>query len=67
METKVFDDLPRTDAAPARHNEGRFAFLNGSASQYFPEVRDFIEDWFTHLPPPARNDLCGAKAGSRAT
>jgi hypothetical protein len=60
MEIKVFDDVPRTDATPARHNEGRFAFLNRSASQYFQAVRDLIEDWFAHLPPPAKNDLRGA-------
>ncbi|MCU4187339.1 hypothetical protein K6U06_23455 [Acidiferrimicrobium sp. IK] len=60
METKVFDDLARTDATPARHNEGRFAFLNRSASQYFQEVRDLIEDWFAHLPQPAKKDLRGA-------
>jgi hypothetical protein len=60
METKVFDGLPRTDATPARHNEGRFAFLNRSASQYFERVRDLIEDWFSHLPQAAKNDLRGA-------
>ncbi|MBV9660426.1 MAG: hypothetical protein JO337_04650 [Acidimicrobiales bacterium] len=60
MEIKVFDDLPRTDATPARHNEGRFAFLNRSASQYFERVRDLIEDWFSHLPQAAKNDLRGA-------
>lgn len=60
MEAKVFDELTRTDATPARHNEGRFAFLNRSASKYFQHVRDLIEDWFNHLPPSAKGDIRGA-------
>lgn len=60
MEPKVFDDLARTDATPARHNEGRFAFLNRSASKYFQHVRDLIEDWFSHLPSGAKGEIRGA-------
>ena len=56
----VFDDVPRTDATPARHDEGRFAFLNRSASRYFQHVRDLVEEWFSHLPEGAKNDLRGA-------
>src|SRR5579875_2612382 len=60
MEATVFDAITRTDATPRRHNEGRFAFLNRSAFQYFQPVRDLIEEWFTHLPPEAKQDVRGA-------
>jgi len=56
----VFDDIPRVDATPSGHNEGRFAFLNRSASVYFGLVRSLIEEWFTHIPAADQKDLRGA-------
>ena len=56
----AFDDLVRTDASPRRHNEGLFAFLNRSASQYFAHVRELIEEWYGHVPSAARMDIRGA-------
>ena len=50
MSTRVFDDIVRTDGRPARYGEGRFEFLNRSASLYFGLVRDLIEEWFSHVP-----------------
>jgi len=61
MVESVFDDTPRTDARPARHDEGRFAFLNRSASVYFGHVRQLVEEWFSNVPlehqPGLRGDL----------
>lgn len=59
MIASVFDDVPRTNAKVARHDEGRFEFLNRSASRYFTICRDLIEDWFRHVPAPHRPSLRG--------
>lgn len=56
----IFDDIPRTDARPAGHAEGRFAFLNRSASRYFGSVRDLMEEWFSHVPAHAQAELRGS-------
>jgi len=56
----LFDACARTDATPARHDEERFAFLNRSASRYFGQVRELMEDWFSHVPAEAQADLRGA-------
>ena len=56
----LFDTITRSDATPARHDEGRFAFLNRSASRYFGCVRDLMEEWLTHVPSESRADLRGA-------
>ncbi len=55
----VFDEVARWDATPARKNEGRFDFLNRSASPYFGRVRDLIEDWFANFPPAHQAALRG--------
>lgn len=56
----LFDSFTRTDATPARADESRFAFLNRSASQYFADVRELLEEWLGHVPEEARRDLIGA-------
>lgn len=56
----VFDDIARADAKPSRYGEGRFKFLNRSASAYFGYVRDLIEEWFSHVPPEHQGSLRGA-------
>jgi len=55
----VFDDFLRTNAKPARHDEGRFEFLNRSASRYFALVRDLVEEWFAHVEPTHQAGLRG--------
>lgn len=62
----VFADIPRTDARPMQHGEGRFAFLNRSASVYFGHVRDLIEDWASHYPVAHRPGLLGALRADHA-
>lgn len=46
--------------------EGRFAFLNRSASVYFGHVRDLIEDWVSHYPAAHRPGLLGALRADHA-
>ncbi|WP_456845659.1 hypothetical protein [Cellulomonas sp. P5_C6] len=62
----VFDTISRTDAAPRRHGESSYAFLNRSASRYFLEVRALIEDWYAHVPPGHRASLRGGLTGEDA-
>jgi hypothetical protein len=59
MVALVFDDIIRTNAKVARHDEGRFEFLNRSASRYFTICRDLIEEWFTHVPAQHQPGLRG--------
>lgn len=49
-----------------QHGEGRFAFLNRSASVYFGHVRDLIEDWASHYPVAHRPGLLGALRADHA-
>lgn len=55
----VFDDIVRTDAKVARHDEGRFEFLNRTASRYFGMCRDLVEEWFSHVPVDHQAGLRG--------
>jgi hypothetical protein len=59
MSALVFDDIIRTNAKVARHDEGRFEFLDRSASRYFTICRDLIEEWFTHVPAQHQPGLRG--------
>jgi hypothetical protein len=59
MTARIFDDIARSDAKPARHGEDRFAFLNRSASRYFGMVRDLVEEWFSHFPEEHQSALRG--------
>ena len=59
MGPKVFDDVVRTNAKPARHDEGRFEFFNRTASRYVASCRDLIEDWFSHVPAEHQPGLRG--------
>jgi hypothetical protein len=53
----VFDDTARSSLAPRAANESIFAFLNGSATDFFTEVRRLLEEWLSHLPAEHRSDL----------
>jgi hypothetical protein len=55
----VFDDFVRTDAKPARHGEGRFEFLNRSATKYFGAVRDLIDEWYGYVPAEHKAGIRG--------
>ena len=63
---QVFDDFERTDGAPCRFDEGRFDFLNRSASRYFSYIRRYIEEWVAHLPEDAVSGIVGPlRSGDR--
>jgi hypothetical protein len=59
MILSVFDDITRTNARAARHDEGRFEFLNRTASQYFAICRELIDEWFSHVPTQHQAGLRG--------
>lgn len=59
MIAPVFDDIIRTNAKVARHDEGRFEFLNRSASRHFTICRDLIEEWFMQVPAQHQPGLRG--------
>lgn len=59
MIAQVFDDFVRSDASVARHDEGRFAFLNRTSTRYFSRCRDLIEEWFEQVPPQHQPGLRG--------
>lgn len=53
----VFDDMNRTNSAPALYTESSAEFLNRVAGHYWDQVRELVEDWASHLPEGARNDV----------
>jgi hypothetical protein len=59
-ESRLFDDLARTDRTPARQNEDLFSFLNRSAVPFFAEVREQLETWVAALPADHRPPIIGA-------
>ncbi|MCW1250179.1 hypothetical protein ODZ83_08305 [Acaricomes phytoseiuli] len=54
-----FSDQNRTDAAPKRHRESTFAFLDRVAGLYWEQVRNLIEKWVAKLPDSAHPDITG--------
>jgi hypothetical protein len=55
----LFDEIARTDPAPARHGEGNFAFMNRVDRPFWRRVRDQLEEWFREYPMDAAADLAG--------
>ena len=56
MPTRLFDDIERTDATPARE-EDSFTFLNRVATPYWDRVRSFAEEAFGAYPREHAADL----------
>jgi hypothetical protein len=57
--TRIFDDIPRTDARPAAHSEKTFAFLNRVAGPFWDRTRTTMEEWFMRLPEGTHADIRG--------
>lgn len=55
----LFDDLVRTDPAPASDGEDSFTFLNRVDQPFWCRVRDQLEEWFGEYPMDAAADLAG--------
>lgn len=55
----LFDDLVRTDPAPASHGEDSFTFMNRVDQPFWRRVREQLEAWFDEYPPDATADLVG--------
>jgi hypothetical protein len=55
---RLFDDVARTDFAPADLAEPQFTFLNNAAGACWQAVRDEIESWFARFPPEHQEHLC---------
>ena len=41
----IFDEIERTNAAPAGHGESTYTFLNRVSGEYWDQVRTLIQDW----------------------
>lgn len=54
---KVFDDVIRTEMQPSGDAEPLFHFLNRIYGNYWDQVREVIECWFSRFPADARTDL----------
>lgn len=46
----LFGSGSRTDATPKQNAESRYAFIERVDSQFFEQVRDLLEDWYTAFP-----------------
>lgn len=55
----LFDDLVRTDPAPASHGEDSFTFMNRVDQLFWCRVRDQLEEWFGEYPMDVAADLVG--------
>lgn len=56
---RLFDDFARTDAAPMRHADSSFAFLNRSSWQVCDRDRQLYEQWFSHIPADQQKSIRG--------
>jgi hypothetical protein len=54
---KLFDKIERSDPWPKREDESGFDFMNRVDTPYWAEVRQLLEDWFSHYPDSDRKDL----------
>lgn len=54
---QVFDDVERTDGAPAYDTEDSFHFLNRVAGTPWAKVRELTEEWFADYPASEQADL----------
>jgi hypothetical protein len=54
---KLFDDVARTDLAPASHGEPHFPYLNRSGRPYASKVREVLEEWFVRYPADGQSEL----------
>jgi hypothetical protein len=55
----VFDEFERTDWSEARYGENDFNFLNRTPMPYWSQVRQLVNDWYSHLPKDAQSDIRG--------
>jgi hypothetical protein len=55
----LFDDLVRTDPAPAGNGEDSFTFMNRVDQPFWRRVRDQLEEWFGEYPKDVAADLVG--------
>lgn len=54
----LFDDIERTDATPATHQESDFEFLNRVAGVYWEHPRALMQEWLDRIPGEQEyNDL----------
>jgi hypothetical protein len=54
---RLFDDIQRTDSAPAYDTESSFRFLNRVARPEWERVRQLVETWFEQYPKHDQIDL----------
>ncbi|BBY28130.1 hypothetical protein [Mycolicibacterium sediminis] len=54
---RIFDDVERTDSAPAYDTEDSFTFLNRVARPSWARVRELTERWFADYPASDQSDL----------
>ena len=54
---KIFDEVVRTDTRPSGDAEPLFQFLNRVCGNYWDQVREVIERWFSRFLADARADL----------
>jgi hypothetical protein len=53
----VYTNRNRTDASPRREAEPDAEFLGRIAGSYWDQVRDVINEWWSHLPDAAQPGL----------
>jgi hypothetical protein len=50
MQSSLFDEIKRSDGAPAKHAEDSFSFLNRADGIVWQRIRDKLNDWYAALP-----------------
>ena len=56
---KLFDEVERIDQRPAYLTEPAYDYLNHSGREEFTQIREILEDWFSHYPASHKRELCG--------
>ncbi|MEU1161849.1 hypothetical protein ABZ372_14320 [Streptomyces sp. NPDC005921] len=54
----VYMSRHRTDAAPKRASESDAEFFERIAGPFWDQVRDVVNEWWSHFPPDAQPGLC---------
>lgn len=53
----VFDQIERELVGPAGHAEPYASYLNRAGGQFWGDIRELVEDWFSHLCKDAQADV----------
>ena len=54
---ELFDDIPRNNEEPSKHNENDYDYLNKSSREIIAQARERLNNWFKNYPNEEKKEL----------